>query len=377
MIVEDMDSVRADLKRKKEAACHRNSSLYASGGGNDDAFGTGIPLSDDEKKSLALNISAAIVPGAYNSNSATDTRKASQDQLMAIAQMRNAQKDRFHRNPSTRGLEEYQPDLVDDIDDLQARMNELEAEVVVQTAKEAADGELHRKKKGRKLMIIAGCLLVVIIICAAVGIVVGSQVGDGDSDATTDGDAAEESSSPPPTFDPFLDICNPTKPIASDDTMALRYMKIRSAIGARFPEKYASFYATVGSGLLPVNVCTPENIALMWVSMEIVETDGASTVNVTQLLHRYVLAFLYASWGGPEWRERALWLSDVSECRWYGVRCDEKSNVISLSLQQNSVSGVIETRLGWLSELKVLELSGNTLEGSIPSEVWFLPQIGE
>lgn len=124
--------------------------------------------------------------------------------------------------------------------------------------------------------------------------------------------------------------------------------------------------------------CVPENIALIWVMTELLDTNGASAPDEIHLMNRFVLTFLYAAWDGSEWNEQSLWLSKESECSWHGVECDDRGTLItSLSIKENNLKGILETRIGLLSDLKTLDLSGNQLQGSIPDEIWTLPRIGE
>jgi hypothetical protein len=52
-------------------------------------------------------------------------------------------------------------------------------------------------------------------------------------------------------------------------------------------------------------------------------------------------------------------------------------SVTSLSLKMNDMMGSIETRIGLLTELNTLDLTGNYLRGDIPEEVWKLQVILE
>lgn len=183
LMVDDMDSVRADLRRKQRADSRRSSRCNMAISGTSSArlpdlmdgsspFASGIPLSEDDKKSLALNMSAAAIPGAYDSASDTTMlNKLSQDQLREIHQIRNIQKDRLQQNLPNRGLEECQPDLVDNIDALQATMTDFDARVGAEHEEE--DCILQQRNRRRKIKIILSCVLVVVIFGEIVAIVIG------------------------------------------------------------------------------------------------------------------------------------------------------------------------------------------------------------
>ncbi|XP_021843660.1 phytosulfokine receptor 2 [Spinacia oleracea] len=73
-------------------------------------------------------------------------------------------------------------------------------------------------------------------------------------------------------------------------------------------------------------------------------------------------------------------------CKWDGVSCDDNnsssnsnvsvaSRVIRLILRNKGLRGVISRSLGQLDELQILDLSGNYIEGGLPSELSNLRQL--
>lgn len=141
-------------------------------------------------------------------------------------------------------------------------------------------------------------------------------------------------------------------------------------------KKHGALFDHVNSGR-PINACVPSNQALLWIATENV-SPGKTRMADKQLLNRYVLAFLYAAWGGGDWGDgRSLWASSTSECNWYGVTCDDSGSITSLSLSSNNLIGHLETRLGLLQDLRVLKLNNNRLRGAIPLEIWRLPHLGK
>jgi len=60
------------------------------------------------------------------------------------------------------------------------------------------------------------------------------------------------------------------------------------------------------------------------------------------------------------------WLSDTSECDWYGVSCNRDGIVEELALPQNGLKGTLLPELDLLSDMKSLDLSSNTLTGTLP-----------
>lgn len=101
------------------------------------------------------------------------------------------------------------------------------------------------------------------------------------------------------------------------------------------------------------------------------------------VLQRYILVLFYFSMSGDEWNFCSLnegssecespemrWLSDVSECNWYGVKCDETGAVTHLDLPRNNLAGVLPVELFSLTSMNGVSLGHNGgIRGSVPSEI--------
>ncbi|GAB4343467.1 MAG: hypothetical protein Kow0089_19280 [Desulfobulbaceae bacterium] len=83
------------------------------------------------------------------------------------------------------------------------------------------------------------------------------------------------------------------------------------------------------------------------------------------------LEALYNSTGGAGWTTSTNWLSgDPCTNSWFGVTCNAgNTNVVQINLAGNNLSGTIPTELGNLSQLTAISLSDNSLSGSIPGEL--------
>ncbi len=92
-------------------------------------------------------------------------------------------------------------------------------------------------------------------------------------------------------------------------------------------------------------------------------TPGASTSE------RDALVALYNATGGPNWTNRAGWLSDQPLNNWHGVTTNSDEQVVELRLLDNGLVGTIPPELGSLSELVYLQLSENRLMGPIPDQL--------
>ena len=84
---------------------------------------------------------------------------------------------------------------------------------------------------------------------------------------------------------------------------------------------------------------------------------------------RDALVALYNATGGPDWDRNKNWMSDLPIGEWYGVVTDNDHRVITLTLNENGLTGPIPSELGNLSNLEGLVLDRNRLTGSIPTEL--------
>jgi Leucine-rich repeat (LRR) protein len=95
-----------------------------------------------------------------------------------------------------------------------------------------------------------------------------------------------------------------------------------------------------------------------------------------QYAERKALIDLYNSTDGNNWSNHSGWLGNVgTECSWYGVTCnDEKTHVVTLSMNNNALSGKILASIGQLSALTMLNLSENRLT-EVPAQIGNLIQL--
>ncbi|KAL9255450.1 putative leucine-rich repeat receptor-like protein [Drosera capensis] len=74
-----------------------------------------------------------------------------------------------------------------------------------------------------------------------------------------------------------------------------------------------------------------------------------------------------------EYGKLSNWSShDETPCRWEGVTCSPNGHdlvVSSLNISSMNVSGTLSSSIGCLSHLRVLDVSFNSLSGSIPWEI--------
>jgi hypothetical protein len=90
-------------------------------------------------------------------------------------------------------------------------------------------------------------------------------------------------------------------------------------------------------------------------------------------VQRLALATLYYATNGNLWINNTGWLSyDISECEWFSHSsldqiCDSNGSYLHLHLDNINLVGTIPNETSLLSNLELLNLSGNALTSTIPS----------
>jgi gliding motility-associated-like protein len=152
--------------------------------------------------------------------------------------------------------------------------------------------------------------------------------------------------------------------------------------------KILSFYNNNLSGCIPAankqlcNTVTNGNISnnplLSTQSWSDFCINGSGACNDTIVCSHPEYAELmkfYNSTGGTNWFKNGTntdpsslfsgWGLDCNFCNWFGVTCDNNGNVIKLELFSNNLSGTMSD-LNPLTNLEILGLGGNNIEGEIP-----------
>ncbi len=84
---------------------------------------------------------------------------------------------------------------------------------------------------------------------------------------------------------------------------------------------------------------------------------------------REILAALYSSLNGSNWKRNTNWLTDEPYRNWYGVTADELGRITALRLNENNLTGYLPPEIGDLDRLEYLELFNNSIGGQIPDEI--------
>ncbi|KAK7841503.1 receptor-like kinase tmk4 [Quercus suber] len=61
------------------------------------------------------------------------------------------------------------------------------------------------------------------------------------------------------------------------------------------------------------------------------------------------------------------WSATTDYCKWKNVNCDGSNRVTSINLTSQSLTGILPSELGTLTQLTTLSLQGNSLSGPLPS----------
>jgi Leucine-rich repeat (LRR) protein len=137
--------------------------------------------------------------------------------------------------------------------------------------------------------------------------------------------------------------------------------------GADVKKKLSSLSGDGGMALMDIN--SPQFHAYGW----LVEDSDGKGYSDERLYQRYVLANLYFATSGVQWTNNIGWVTSADECDWFGISgCDDSSveTVVSIELPGNNLRGSLPSELfEHFTYLLVLNLSDNHLSGSIPSTV--------
>ena len=96
---------------------------------------------------------------------------------------------------------------------------------------------------------------------------------------------------------------------------------------------------------------------------------GPAGHRVVAAADREALVALYSATDGPNWTRSDNWLSDAPLDEWYGIATNDEGQVRWLTLWENGLKGPIVPDLGNLTALEFLGLGDNALAGELPGEL--------
>jgi hypothetical protein len=92
---------------------------------------------------------------------------------------------------------------------------------------------------------------------------------------------------------------------------------------------------------------TPQKHALNWLA----NNTNLDTYSDAKKIQRYSLATLFYSTNGTSWYQKTNWRSNIDECDWGYVFCDENRSLESLEIYDNNLVGTIPNELALMSNL--------------------------
>lgn len=225
----------------------------------------------------------------------------------------------------------------------------VEAKEVVVKQENDDDDDCSPTKRTKRWFVLI--LLVVIVTVIIVGAVVGSK-----------------SSSSPDSSTPARTTAAPTTQIP---TVAPTPAPTLSASQQELLDYLLRNVPSQASQLALGDKSSPQYQAFDWLS-QTPNWDGA----LSSILQRYALATLYFSLNGDQWARTDGWLdpSGADPCTReretgdgvaFGLTCLNRPSVQELHLSSNGLEGVLPPELQLLSELRILDLSGNRLQGPL------------
>jgi hypothetical protein len=197
--------------------------------------------------------------------------------------------------------------------------------------------------------------------------------------STESTDSSPSLPSPNPTRRPSLPPVTeqPTEDPTLDPTPVPTTTQPTSQPTAAGPitERFMNGLPPYSKELASNNTSSPQAKALDWLQKDPLYDEYQ---NVYRLNQRYALAVFYLSTNGEFWDNKTGWLSDNNECTWYmdgegSDLCGVDSRLTILDLYGNNVVGSIPTEVELLSDLKRMSfgfyLNADGITGTIPTEM--------
>jgi len=130
-----------------------------------------------------------------------------------------------------------------------------------------------------------------------------------------------------------------------------------------------------------LDVPSPQSEAFEWLLIWI----GLGPIDASDehIIQRFVLATLYYSTRGDEWKANTDWLrTRVDECEWLGLVCEDDApfgqdfrHVTGIFLDDLGLQGSIPQEIILLTDLQTLQFMNNTVSGTIPDNIGLLSQL--
>ena len=89
---------------------------------------------------------------------------------------------------------------------------------------------------------------------------------------------------------------------------------------------------------IPAESCNPINMAAMWLA-------AGDNRDAGEARQRFALAMSFFSLNGTIWDYTDAWMSELNECLWMGVQCNNRNAMNSIALDTNNVFGMVRSLL--------------------------------
>jgi hypothetical protein len=92
---------------------------------------------------------------------------------------------------------------------------------------------------------------------------------------------------------------------------------------------------------------------------------------IDDILQYWIMAILYFSMGGQDWRNDRNWLTGNSPCHaeWAGIACSKNNDIEEIELLSNNLVGTLPLEISHLTSMQSLNLNGAYLSGTLPTEL--------
>lgn len=98
--------------------------------------------------------------------------------------------------------------------------------------------------------------------------------------------------------------------------------------------------------------------------------------STTNKQDKQALEDLYYSLGGVAWVKNDGWMrGDPCTDNWYGICCNSEGRVTVLDMPSNLVLGQVTPTIAELNELQVLVLYNNSMQGTLPQELFMMDKL--
>jgi len=137
--------------------------------------------------------------------------------------------------------------------------------------------------------------------------------------------------------------------------------------------KLKNIFATVSDISLLEAKHTDQFKAFMWMTSIDPSPLEVDTTPHSIILQKYIMALMYISTNGREWKNQYSYLTEASVCDWEGLACNDGGEIVSITLIDNNLNGTLVSEIGSLGpSFRELRLGMNLLRGELPSELGLL-----